>query len=309
MKQASIYNLLVILVAGLCMAGVPVQAQAAKASKASKSAKARSHVAHSSGHGLAQEWEPGYELKTYKQNYLLIYAASSQPNNLPTSPNPLNQVLVPYALDYRDMKFQISLKFALADFQEFGSLWFAYTQLSLWQFYNRSNSQPFRETNYEPELIYSLRPFDSSILNFGLLHQSNGESTPRSRSWNRAYVQPGVDIIDNGGVRLLLQARWWQRFQEDPLIDDNPDIVNFLGYREFELRYAQEGGWQASAISRINSIQVDIAAPWTAWLMLDESYEHSVNLHLQYFNGYGESLLDYNQSHVTWGAGLSVPFN
>jgi phospholipase A1 len=302
------HSLLAIFIAIFCLTGMPTLAHAAKAksSKAVRHTKVRSH---SSGHGLAQDWEPTYDLKTYQQNYLLLFALSSQPNNLPTSPNPLNQVLVPYSLDNRDIKFQISLKFALADNQEFGSLWFAYTQLSLWQFYNKANSQPFRETVYSPELIYSLRPFDGSILNFGLIHQSNGESNPRSRSWNRYYVQTGVDIFDSGSDRLLLQARWWQRFMEIPANDDNPDIGDFLGYREVELRYAQQGGWQISTIARSKSVQVDIAAPWTSWLMLDDSYEHSVNLHLQYFSGYGESLLDYNQNHVTWGVGLSLPLN
>jgi phospholipase A1 len=308
---------LAIIFAILCVAGMPAPAYAAKAkavkaapARASKAAPARRqvHVARSSGLvGLAKEWEPSNELKVYKKNYLLAYAYSSQPNNLPTSSNPLGQVLIPYTLDNRDMKFQISLKHDLADFQEYGSLWFGYTQQVFWQFYDRTNSQPIRETSYEPELIYSLRPSDFSILNFGAVHQSNGESNPRSRSWNRVYIQPGMEVGD-GGWRVVLLARWWQRVKETLPDDDNPDIVNYLGYREFELRYIEQGGWEVSAISRIHSIQVDVAAPLVSWLMMEDADEHSINVHVQYFNGFGESLLDYNQSHVTWGAGLSLPF-
>lgn len=300
-----------IMLAIFFAAGMPSQAYAAKAksSKAFKSASARARVVQSSSaRGLAREWEPANELKSYKKNYLLLYAYSSQPNNLPTSPNPLAQVLTPYALDNRDIKFQISLKHDIADFQEFGSLWLGYTQLVLWQYYNRSRSQPIRETIYEPELIYSLRPSDFSILNFGAVHQSNGESNPRSRSWNRAYIQPGLEIGDDGW-RMVLLARWWQRIKEPALADDNSDIVNFLGYREFELRYIEDENWEISVISRIHSTQLDIAAPWSSWLLLDESYEHNINVHLHYFNGFGESLLDYNQSHVTWGVGVSFPFD
>lgn len=275
--------------------------------KTAKPAKQRTHSSSYSGHGLAREWEPTYEIKQYKQNYILLYALSSAPNNLPTSPNPLNQVLVPYALDNRDMKFQISLKLALADYQEYGALWFAYTQVSFWQFYNKANSQPFRETDYSPELIYSLRPFDGSILNFGLQHESNGESNPRSRSWNRVYIQPGVDLFDFDGARLSVIVRWWQRFQESPANDDNPDITDFLGYREVEWRFMQDNGWQIKSLTRSKSIQLDIAAPWTSWLMEPDGDEHPLNIHLQYFSGYGESLLDYNQGHVTWGLGLSLP--
>ncbi len=307
------------LIAIFCMAGMPSQAYAAKAkpsktvkaapARTVKAAPARAPVAQSSSaHGLAHEWEPSDELKAYKKNYLLFFAFSSQPNNLPTSPNPQNQVLTPSALDIKEVQFQISLKHDLVDFQEYGSLWLAYTQRSFWQYYDSARSRPFRENNYEPELIYSLRPDDSSILNLGVVHQSNGESNPRSRSWDRVYIQPGIELGDGGG-RLVLLARWWQRIQEDPLVDDNPDIVNFLGYREFELRYIEDSNWELSVISRIRSTQLDIAAPWSSWLALDNSEEHDINVHLHYFNGFGESLLDYNQSHVTWGMGVSFPFD
>lgn len=299
MKPSLIHHISGVIFAVLCLA--LAQPQAWGATKAKKRG--------SSAQGLAQEWEPSYDLKTYKKNYLLLYAISSQPNNQPTSPNPLNQVLIPYALDNRDMKFQISLKYALADNQEYGSFWFTYTQLSLWQFYDRTNSQPFRETVYSPELVYSMQPLDWGIVNVGLEHQSNGEATPRSRSWNKMYIEPAVELISGGGQQLVLQARWWQRFEEDPLGDDNADIHHYLGYREVELRYCQEGGWQVSAIARSNSAQLDIAAPLTTWLMLDDAEERGLNVHLQYFSGYGESLLDYNQGHVTWGLGLSIPFN
>lgn len=306
------------IIAMFCMAVMPAPAYAAKAkassaraAKATPSrgvpARAPARARSSSAHGLAHEWEPLNSVRTYKKNYLLAYAVSSNPNNLPTSPNPLNQVLLPYALDYRNTKFQISFKHDLADFQELGSLWLGYTQLVFWELYNKTNSMPIRETIYEPELIYSLHPTESSILNFGAVHQSNGESNPRSRSWNRIYVQPEIEF-DAGAGRLVVLARWWQRIQEDPLIDDNADIVRYLGYREFELRYIEDGGWEISAISRIRSTQLDIAAPLASWLTLDDSEAH-INVHLHYFNGYGESLLDYNQGHVTWGVGVSFPFD
>lgn len=314
-KQAAIVNLCAIVAASLVFAGMPAPAYAAKTAaakpkpRAAAPAKSRkSSAARSSGgRGLVHEWTPENELKAYKKNYLLLFDFSSDPNNLPTSPNPQNQVLLPSALDIKEAKFQISVKHDLADFQEYGSLWFAYTQRSFWQFYDGARSRPMREHNFEPELIYSLSPTDFSILNMGAVHQSNGESNPRSRSWDRVYIQPGIEV-DLGGARVVLLTRWWQRIQEPLLTDDNPDIVNYLGYREFELRYVEDNRWEISAISRINSIQWDIAAPWTSWLGMDDTDEHNGNIHLQYFNGYGESLLDYNQSHVSWGVGLSFPF-
>ncbi len=270
--------------------------------------------------GLAQEWAPSNDpLNVYKQNYVLVYALSSQTNNAPASPNPQNQVLASYPQDNRDMKFQFSMKHDLVDFDRYGSLWFGYTQLSYWQFYDEANSRPFRENNYEPEFIYSVRPNDlltkldinPGILNFGLVHQSNGQSNPRSRSWNRIYVQPGIERTFGGDRKVILLLRLWQRINEDPATDDNPDITHYLGHGDIELRYSQNSLWEATLIAKKRSIQLDLSAPWTAWrlLTLAAPGKHNTNVHLQYFGGYGESLIDYNHKHETWGVGLSFPFD
>jgi len=268
---------------------------------------------------LAKEWAPSNDpMNVYKQNYVLVFARASSTNSAPTSPNTQSQVLIPSTLDDRDLKFQFSMKHDLADFNQNGSLWFGYTQLSFWQFYDATGSRPFRENNYEPEFIYAFHPgnwkpiwgMTPSVLNVGLVHQSNGQSNPRSRSWNRVYVQAGAERSDGAGRRLVLLARVWQRIKEDWATDDNPDITDYLGYREVELRYSLARKWEASAIAKARSFQLDIAAPWESirLLTLAAPGEHNTNIHLQYFSGYGESLIDYNHKHSTWGVGLSFPF-
>ena len=270
-------------------------------------------------HGLAKEWAPSSApFIAYKQNYALLYSRSSQTNNAPTSPNPLNQVLTPTVWDNRDLKFQISLKHDLLDFQQYGSLWFGYTQLSFWQFYDSANSRPLRENNYEPEFIYSLRSRDlvpslgpsPSILNFGIVHQSNGQPNPRSREWNRIYIQPGLEVNADEGRRLVLLLRLWKRIKVDAATDGNPDITHFLGHGDIEVRYSRDKNWEISAIARARSIQLDWAVPWPFWLTFPASFgEHNTNVHVQYFSGYGESLTDYNHKHHTWGVGLTFPFD
>ena len=270
--------------------------------------------------GLINEWSPVNDLLTpYKLNYVLVFSRSSSPNNLPTSPNPLNQALTPTTLDDRDLKFQFSIKHDLADYGRYGSLWFGYTQQSFWQLYDATNSRPFRENNYEPEFIYSLRPnqlitdfsLSPAILNVGLVHQSNGQSNPRSRSWNRIYIQPGIERNYGDGRRFIVMARLWQRIKEPAASDDNPDITNYLGYGDVELRYSLDGKWEATAIAKMRSIELNLAAPWDSirLLMLAAPGEHNTNIHLQYFNGYGESLIDYNHRQTRWGVGLSFPFD
>lgn len=261
--------------------------------------------------GIAEEWAPSDEpIRVYKQNYFLIFSHSSQPNNAPTTPNPKNQVPYTHELDKNEIKFQISLK-AHVTGENRHALWFGYTQLALWQAYDSAHSAPFRENNYEPELIYSYRPDNlalagvtASFLNAGLVHQSNGQSAPKSRNWNRVYIQAGMerDFGDNG--KLALQPRWWKIVGGASIDDDNPDIANHLGHGEFEARYYYRQG-VLSAIARVHSLQLDLALP--APRMLGVLIQNA-NFHLQFFNGNGETLLDYNQRHRTYGVGISMPF-
>jgi len=270
--------------------------------------------------GLIKEWLPvNALLSAHKLNYVLVYSISSATNHTPASPNPQNQVAFPSTQDERDLKFQFSMKHDLTEFGRYGSLWFGYTQLSFWQLYDAANSRPFRENNYEPELIYSLRPGElfqgfklaPGILNFGLVHQSNGQSNPRSRSWNRFYIQPGVEHTYGSGRRLVLLVRLWQRISEDFATDDNPDITDYLGNGDVELRYSLDGKWEATAIVRNRSFELNLAAPWESirLLTLAAPGEHNTNIHFQYFSGYGESLIDYNHKHTRWGVGMSFPFD
>ena len=270
--------------------------------------------------GLLNEWQPANDLlNVYKLNYVLVFSRTSRPNDLPASPNALNQVTTATALDDRDLKFQFSIKHDLADNGRYGSLWFAYTQSSFWQLYDASHSRPFRENNYEPEFIYSMRPNEllgdselwPAILNVGLVHQSNGQSNPRSRSWNRVYIQPGIERSYGNGRRIVLLARLWHRIKEDAVSDDNPDITNYLGHGDLELRYSLDGKWEATAIERIRSFELNLAAPWDSirLLTLAAPGEHNTNIHIQYFTGYGESLIDYNHRQTRWGVGMSFPFD
>ena len=112
--------------------------------------------------------------------------------------------------DAIEAKFQLSFMSKL--WPEFlhprGDLWFAYTQQSFWQSYNGEASAPFRETNYEPELIYSWKTnfktlgLNSRLLNVSLDHQSNGRDDPVSRSWNRIIASALFDHGDDFALGL-----------------------------------------------------------------------------------------------------------
>ena len=105
----------------------------------------------------------------------------------------------------------------------------------MWQVWNPQDSSPFRSTDYEPEAIYVVpvpQPLGTlpgdwrwRMVQTGIAHQSNGQSDPLSRSWNRAYLMAGFEH----GNRLNLQLRLWKRLPEDRAKDNNPDLVRHLG--------------------------------------------------------------------------------
>lgn len=289
------------------------------AAEARQEAARQTSILTSRPNGLINEWHPENALlSVYKLNYVLVYSKNSSANDAPTSPNPQNQVPSSYPLDRRDLKFQFSIKHDLGDLGKYGSLWFAYTQRSFWQLYDATNSRPFRENNYEPELIYSINPqellpgfvFNPTILNIGLVHQSNGQSNPRSRSWNRIYLSPGIEHDYGNGRKVTLLVRFWQRVKEPAATDDNPDITDYAGYGDLELRYALGGKWEATAIASARAFELNLSAPWESIRLLTMAApgEHNTNIHIQYFSGYGESLIDYNHKHTSWGVGISFPF-
>ena len=165
--------------------------------------------------GFRKSYPPA--IQTYQQNYLLFANWSDNPNRMPSSPSPNHTTSED--LLATEVKFQFSLKSEIlkwdTDFPVFDKyrLWFAYTQQSYWQFYNTKDSRPFRDNNYEPEIILTLgRPDDAAFLkplklvNIGLEHQSNGESDPLSRSWNRIYGQADFRIRQVHGVRARVVA-------------------------------------------------------------------------------------------------------
>ena len=145
---------------------------------------------------IAQRWELEDKYKAgtfrftfYRPNYILPGVWSDEVNDAPSTPTQPT-FTPPAPLDKVEAEFQISFKMKMWE-DMFGgpsALWLGYTQKSFWQVYNEELSRPFRETNYEPELIWTL-PTDYEVfglrgrlLAFGLVHQSNGRGDPLSRS-------------------------------------------------------------------------------------------------------------------------------
>lgn len=259
---------------------------------------------------LEERWALGisgrdsrFDVRPHRPSYFLLGRYTDAPNRLPTSPS---KPPLPSDLDLKSVesKFQISFKVKLADFSEFGgaALWAGFTQQSHWQLYNDSNSRPFRESDYEPELMLAFDPrvevlgWRWRLLVVGLNHQSNGRDEPLSRSWNRVYAQFGVE---RGDFALLLRP-WW-RIPERASDDDNPDIHRYMGYGDVIGVY-RRGEHTVSALARYN-VRSSRGALQLGWQF---PLGRRVRGYVQAFSGYGESLIDYNIRQNTIGLGVSL---
>ena len=257
---------------------------------------------------LAKDSKLGtFQLRAYKPVYLLPAFWSSDPNQLPSSPNPNNTTTTAQAIDNTELKFQLSFKTKVAEnvFGDNGDIWMGYTQSSRWQAYNSEVSRPFRETNYEPEVMlafrngYSLLGWNGRMTALHLNHQSNGLSDPLSRSWNRVILNVGLDR-DNWALML----RPWYRVPESNSEDNNPDIDDYIGRGDATVVWTRDGH-TLSLTGRHSlrggershgSLQVDYGFPLTNLL----------RGHLQVFSGYGESMIDYNHKSTHVGLGVSL---
>lgn len=236
---------------------------------------------------------------TYRRNYLLPWAYNANPDQ-----DRFAEVTDATDADNTEVKYQLSFKVNLIEdlFDDNGDVYFAYTQRSWWQAYNSEASAPFRETNYEPEAFIS---FDNSmsalgwtntINRLGFAHQSNGRSDPLSRSWNRVYA----DMVFQRGEWAVSVAPHW-RVPENEEDDDNPDLEDYIGYGDVTLVRAF-GDQEVSLLMRGNPGKSHYGA------QLDYSFPlfGKVRGYVQYYHGYGESLIDYDHINRRLGLGFSI---
>jgi phospholipase A1 len=208
-----------------------------------------------------------------------------------------------YERDTNEAQFQISFKLPL--YKNFlnskGDFFTAYTQNSYWQVYNTLYSSPFRETNHQPELFVEWqndKKFGDSRLiksKFSLIHQSNGQDVGQSRSWNRTELS---FLFQHGNVYYGINA--WDRWNEDPKVDlnatagdDNPDLERFVGKQKYFVKY--KGEKVSLTLAHQNDIfNYDINHGNTKVDFSFPSPNKNFDFFVRYFNGYGESLVDYN---------------
>lgn len=267
---------------------------------------------------MSKTWELGpndkrnaFVVRTYLPNFLLPLHYTSSLNRSPRSPTHPASANNP---DYTpvEAKLQISLRAKIVEnlFLPGADLWAAYTQHSLWQLWDSGDSSPFRSTDYQPELIYVIpvpekigtlpMGWNLRMLQLGFAHQSNGQSDPLSRSWNRITLGAG---LEHGEFSVNLRANQRVKLQGN---DDNPDLADYVGRGELNVAWSP-GPTNLSLTWRSNfkaasrgSLQFDLSYPVFA------DQPSGLRWYAQLFHGYGETLLDYNHRQTSLGLGLTL---
>jgi phospholipase A1 len=255
-----------------------------------------------------------FVITPHNQNYILPFTHNDKPNQRPlkkqdTYPD------IDSPIQHKEAKLQISFKVPLNEQDIFfnnDGVYLGFTLKSFWQVYNHKLSAPFRETNYRPELFYQA-PISSSVFGgswlarFGIEHESNGRSQLLSRSWNRIFI--GLGFL-KGRWAIYLQP--WHRLSENlkeddgdpntplpPDGDDNPDISDYLGHYELLGIYKYDQ-YQITNMVRHNFEKgngaIELGFSFPLWGRLRGF--------VQYFNGYGESMIDYNHKVQRIGLGI-----
>ena len=222
-----------------------------------------------------------------------------------------------YGRDAPAAKFQFSFKYRLLG--EEGRLgetlpalrgvYLGFTQRSLWDI--TADSSPFFDTSYMPEIMFESQSFVNpsagggfQFLGYqaGYRHESNGRDGPDSRSLNILYFRPAMAFGRLDGWNLLVAPRLLAYVSD---LSNNPDIKNYRGNVELMLVAGRNDRFALSLTARLGrkgSLQTDLTFP----VKFDKLFDFATYFLIQYWDGYGESLLYYNQRTSTVRAGFSL---
>ncbi len=232
------------------------------------------------------EWfddQPSFGL--YKDNYFLTGIPLDRPVNKHTA----------------DAKFQISIRQRLTKsilpFKTY--LLLTYTQKSFWDVY--VHSSPFADLDFNPGVHIGRAVFKQArlrgVVTVGFEHESNGRDSLFSRSWNY--------FILNGSWyptrTLTLQAKLWPGWAGD----DNPDIYRYRGNGLVAVSYRTlSSRWWFSAV--VNPRHYMTAFNTTLEANFRVPKKANQYLFIQWYQGYGESLMEYDKYTSMVRAGICI---
>ena len=219
------------------------------------------------------------------------------------------QRLYPFFVAYgkEEIKMQVSFKTPLVRTVPF---YFGYTQLMFYAFDDHEKS--FRDVTYNPQLFYRfgtehwgfLKSIDVGIFD----HNSNGKPGDLHRSYNDEYVRVNFETgSSNWLTRFSVKAQALYGLETG-----NKDIQAYIGPLAFGVTFIQlfEGWLDKSELSLQAVPGGKFANHWEkGGYQLSFSFRlGGVKMvpafYMQYYNGFAETLLNYNQRVNDFRAGL-----
>lgn len=225
---------------------------------------------------LREEFDKGPFFTLYRDNY---FAVGTDPTHKPNANN-------------SDVRFQVSIAQRLTKsvLPWHTYLFLTYTQGVAWDVFK--NSMPMHDFTFNPG-IGIVKPLFNRERFIGkatlmIEHMSNGRDSIWSRSWNR--ISLGATILINENITI--DGKAWI-----PIVDgeNNRDILKYVGLFQGgvsvmshnkrwggSLHFVKRAKWDFSY-----NTQLDLF--WRPWKAANQF------LFLQWYNGYAETLLDYNR--------------
>lgn len=258
-------HLRVSIILGLLCLLLPAQAQIIK-----------THTEIDLTDSLRREFDSGPFFTLYRDNY---FAVGTDPTHKPTSNN-------------SDVRFQVSIAQRLTKsvLPWHTYLFLTYTQGVAWDVFK--NSMPMHDFTFNPGigLVKPLFNRERMIGKATLMieHMSNGRDSIWSRSWNR--ISLGANIIINENITI--DGKAWI-----PIVDgqNNRDILKYVGIFQGGVSVLSDNkrwGGSLHFIKRATwdfSYNTQLEVFWRPWKAANQF------LFLQWYNGYAETLIDYNK--------------
>lgn len=236
---------------------------------------------------LRREFDDGPYFGLYKDNYFTVGTSVG------TKPSK----------DNSDVKFQISIaqKLTKSVLPWHTYIFLMYSQKTVWSVFKES--MPMRDMNFNPGIGWT-KPFFNKDRYVGKLtlmleHESNGRDGDQSRSWNKVSISGSV-LIDEW---IMVHGKFWI-----PIIDgmNNKDILSYSGIYQHGVEISTPDRkfiWDLTLVKRKGwNLNFNTSLEFS-WRVHKKSNQY---LFVQYYNGYGENLLDYNQFRSRLRVGIVI---
>ncbi len=236
---------------------------------------------------IRNEFDNGPYFTLFRDNYFVLGTALGE------KPTRFNS----------DVKFQISIaqRLTKSTLPWNTYLFLTYSQKCFWNVFEES--MPMRDLNFNPGIGLGklLIVKDRLIGKMMLLmeHESNGRDGEDSRSWNKISLSASI-FVD---PQFMVHGKVWI-----PIIDgqNNKDILKYSGIYQTGIQVTSKNKRFGMAITLVKRQGFNLNFNTIIELNYKLFKKDNQYLFLQYYNGYGENLLDYNKFHSRLRAGIVI---